>query len=140
VNSAAAKGLSAVPTVLVVDDESQIVELLRTYLEREGFGVAQAADGEAALREHERVRPDLVILDLMLPKLDGREVCRRIRERARTPIIMRATRKRTNCSASSSAPTTTSPSPSAPVKSWRASARCCGAAATRRRKSSGSAR
>ena len=82
------RGLKAVPTVLVVDDEPQIVELLRTYLEREGFGVAVAADGEAAFKEHERVRPDIVILDLMLPKLDGREVCRRIRERARTPIIM----------------------------------------------------
>jgi two-component system alkaline phosphatase synthesis response regulator PhoP len=77
-----------VATVLVVDDEPQIVELLRGYLEREGFEVADAADGNAALREHERVRPDLVILDLMLPQLDGREVCRRIRERARTPIIM----------------------------------------------------
>jgi two-component system, OmpR family, alkaline phosphatase synthesis response regulator PhoP len=77
-----------VPTVLMVDDEPHIIELLRSYLACEGFDVAQAADGEAALREHERVRPDLVILDLMLPRLDGREVCRRIRERARTPIIM----------------------------------------------------
>jgi two-component system, OmpR family, alkaline phosphatase synthesis response regulator PhoP len=77
-----------VPTVLVVDDEPQIVELLRAYLEREGFEVAHAADGDAALKEHERVRPDLIVLDLMLPKLDGREVCRRIREGARTPVIM----------------------------------------------------
>jgi two-component system, OmpR family, alkaline phosphatase synthesis response regulator PhoP len=77
-----------VPTVLVVDDEPQIVELLRAYLEREGFGVVEAADGCAALREHEGARPDLVILDLMLPGVDGREVCRRIHERARTPVIM----------------------------------------------------
>jgi two-component system, OmpR family, alkaline phosphatase synthesis response regulator PhoP len=80
--------VKAVPTILVVDDEPQIVELLRGYLEREGFGVTEAGDGEAALREHERLRPDLVILDLMMPRLDGREVCRRIRERAPTPIIM----------------------------------------------------
>jgi two-component system, OmpR family, alkaline phosphatase synthesis response regulator PhoP len=77
-----------VPTVLVVDDEPQIVELLRGYLEREGFAVAHAADGGTALVEHERLRPDLVILDLMLPGLDGREVCRRIREYAATSIIM----------------------------------------------------
>jgi DNA-binding response OmpR family regulator len=77
-----------VATVLVVDDEPQITELLRGYLERDGFAVAQAADGETALREHKRLRPALIILDLMLPRLDGREVCRRIREYAATPIIM----------------------------------------------------
>ncbi len=76
------------PRLLVVDDEPQIVELLRSYLERDGFDVDEAADGEAALDLFRRLRPDLVILDLMLPRLDGREVCRRIRETARTPIIM----------------------------------------------------
>jgi len=77
-----------VPRILVVDDEAQIIDLLRSYLTRDGFDVEQAADGKAALSAFQRLRPDLVILDLMLPQLDGREVCRRIRETAQTPIIM----------------------------------------------------
>ncbi len=76
------------PRILVVDDEPQIVDLLRSYLTRDGFDVDEAADGKAALAAFLRLRPDLVILDLMLPQLDGREVCRRIRETAQTPIIM----------------------------------------------------
>jgi two-component system, OmpR family, response regulator VicR len=76
------------PRILVVDDEAQIVDLLRSYLRRDGFEVEEAADGEAALAAAARLRPDLIILDLMLPKMDGREVCRRIRETANTPIIM----------------------------------------------------
>jgi DNA-binding response OmpR family regulator len=77
-----------VPRILVVDDEHQIVDLLRTYLVREGFDVEEASDGEAALTALYQHQPDLVILDLMLPRIDGREVCRRIREQSRTPIIM----------------------------------------------------
>ena len=76
------------PRILVVDDEPQIVDLLRSYLRRDGFTVEQAADGEAALAAFGLLRPDLVILDLMLPKVDGREVCRRIRDASHTPIIM----------------------------------------------------
>ena len=76
------------PRILVVEDESQIVDLLRSYLRRDGFEVDEAADGEAALAAAARLKPDLIILDLMLPKMDGREVCRRIRETANTPIIM----------------------------------------------------
>ena len=76
------------PRILVVEDEPDIVDLLRSYLQRDGFDVDQAADGEAGLAAFGRLQPDLIILDLMLPKLDGREVCRRIRETARTPIIM----------------------------------------------------
>ena len=76
------------PRILVVDDEPQIIELLRSYLQRDGFDVDEAADGDAALGACARLHPDLVLLDLMLPKLDGREVCRRIREIAHTPIIM----------------------------------------------------
>jgi DNA-binding response OmpR family regulator len=76
------------PRILIVDDEPQIVDLLGSYLRRDGFTVEQAADGEAALAAFGRLRPDLVILDLMLPKVDGREVCRRIRESSQTPIIM----------------------------------------------------
>jgi DNA-binding response OmpR family regulator len=77
-----------VPRILVVDDEPQIVDLLRSYLRRDGFDVDEAGDGEAALAACARRVPDLVILDLMLPKVDGREVCRRIRETSQTPIIM----------------------------------------------------
>jgi DNA-binding response OmpR family regulator len=76
------------PRILVVDDEPQIVDLLRSYLRRDGFDVDEAGDGEAALAACARRIPDLVILDLMLPKVDGREVCRRIRETSQTPIIM----------------------------------------------------
>jgi two-component system, OmpR family, alkaline phosphatase synthesis response regulator PhoP len=77
-----------VKTVLVVDDEPNIVELLRLYLEQEGFGVIAAADGEAALDIVARRDPDLVILDLMLPRLDGFEVTRRIRRTSDVPILM----------------------------------------------------
>jgi DNA-binding response OmpR family regulator len=66
-------------TILLVDDEPAIRKLSRLYLEREGFQVYEAHDGEAALREVGRLKPSLVVLDLMLPKLDGFEVCRRIR-------------------------------------------------------------
>ena len=58
-------------TILVVDDERHIVDLLRLYLEKEGFAVVAAADGEQALALHLRQEPDLVLLDLMLPKVDG---------------------------------------------------------------------
>ena len=75
-------------TILVVDDERHIVDLLRLYLEKEGFVVVAAADGEEALALHARHDPSLVILDLMLPKVDGFEVCREIRRRGETPIIM----------------------------------------------------
>jgi DNA-binding response OmpR family regulator len=77
-----------VKTVLVVDDERHIVDLVRLYLEKEGFAVVAAADGEQALALHQRQEPDLVILDLMLPKVDGFEVCREIRRRGDTPVVM----------------------------------------------------
>jgi two-component system, OmpR family, alkaline phosphatase synthesis response regulator PhoP len=75
-------------TILVVDDERNIVDLLRLYLEKEGFAVAAAYDGEEALALHARHDPDLVILDLMLPKVDGLDVCREIRRRGDTPVLM----------------------------------------------------
>lgn len=74
--------------ILVVDDETQITELITSYLEREGYQVVTAADGEAALEVYQREQPDLVLLDLMLPKLNGYEVCREIRAQSRVPIIM----------------------------------------------------
>ena len=74
--------------ILVVDDEPNIVALLRLYLEKEGFEVIAARDGDEALALHLRHNPDLVVLDLMLPKQDGFDVCREIRRRADTPVLM----------------------------------------------------
>lgn len=75
-------------TILVVDDEPSIIDVVTAYLKREGFLVATAADGPAALAAARRVRPALVVLDLMLPDLDGIEVCRRLRAESDVPIIM----------------------------------------------------
>jgi DNA-binding response OmpR family regulator len=77
--------------ILLVDDEPSICELLRMYLEREGFLVNIANDGEAALESFARNQPSLVILDLMLPKLDGYEVCRRIRSQGSGAAILMLT-------------------------------------------------
>ena len=78
----------APPRVLVVDDEPMVREVLTRYLRRDGFEVATAADGEEALVRFGEAEPDLVLLDLMLPGVDGYEVFRRLRERAPTPVIM----------------------------------------------------
>jgi len=75
-------------TILLVDDEDAVQKLLTYPLEHEGFRVLQARDGEEALRCFGRERVDLVVLDLMLPKLDGLEVCRRLRATSAVPIIM----------------------------------------------------
>ena len=75
-------------TILLVDDEDAVQKLLTFPLEREGFRVLQARDGEDALRRFGGERVDLVVLDLMLPKLDGLEVCRRLRAQSSVPIIM----------------------------------------------------
>ncbi len=74
--------------VLVVDDDTNICELLRLYLEKEGFSVISANDGETALSVFKSEEPDMVLLDIMLPKLDGWQVCREIRKFSETPIIM----------------------------------------------------
>lgn len=75
-------------TILIVEDDAKIVSLLRLYLEREGYGVVAAYDGRTALEAAERTRPSLVILDLMLPHLDGIEVCRQLRAGSEVPILM----------------------------------------------------
>jgi two-component system alkaline phosphatase synthesis response regulator PhoP/two-component system response regulator ResD len=74
--------------ILIVDDEAHIVDLVRLYLEREGFRVDSASDGAQGLRLIEDVRPALVVLDLMLPEVDGLEVCRRVRAGSDVPIVM----------------------------------------------------
>ncbi|HVF33577.1 MAG TPA: response regulator transcription factor [Acidimicrobiales bacterium] len=76
------------PTVLVVEDEESFVEALVVGLRREGFLVKVARDGGEALELFDVVRPDLVLLDVMLPKVSGVDVCREIRSRSRVPIIM----------------------------------------------------
>jgi two-component system alkaline phosphatase synthesis response regulator PhoP len=75
-------------TILVVDDEKNIVALARLYLEKEGYRVEGAYDGAEALAKIKSLRPALVVLDLMLPKVDGWEVCRRVRKESDVPIIM----------------------------------------------------
>ncbi|MEE8319036.1 MAG: response regulator transcription factor [Dehalococcoidales bacterium] len=74
--------------ILVVDDEKKMVDLVRAYLERDGYQVVEAADGHQALEVFQRTLPDLLILDLMLPEIDGLEVCREIRRTSDVPIIM----------------------------------------------------
>ena len=76
------------PTILLVDDEESIQKLLTYPLEREGYRVVQARDGEEALLQFAAQEVDLVVLDVMLPKLDGLEVCRRLRTTSAVPIIM----------------------------------------------------
>ena len=75
-------------TILLVDDEDAVQKLLAYPLEREGFRVIQARDGQEALARFADERIDLVVLDIMLPKLDGLEVCRRLRAQSTVPIIM----------------------------------------------------
>ncbi|MEO6797080.1 MAG: response regulator transcription factor [Candidatus Dormibacter sp.] len=78
--------------ILVVDDDPKIVTLVRTYLEREGFAVVSASDGKAALRLVAESQPRLIVLDLMLPELDGLALMRIVRERSEVPIVMLSAR------------------------------------------------
>lgn len=75
-------------TVLIIDDEQPIVEILRFNLAKEGYGVIEAYDGAEGLSLALSKNPDLILLDVMLPKMDGFEVCRKIREKSSVPIIM----------------------------------------------------
>jgi two-component system, OmpR family, response regulator RegX3 len=75
-------------TVLVVEDEASFVEALRIGLAREGFAVEVACDGVEALDKFDRISPDVVLLDVMLPRISGIDVCRQIRQRSNVPIIM----------------------------------------------------
>src|SRR3989338_10644802 len=78
--------------ILVVDDELNIIKFLRSNLEARDFDVVAAINGAEALNTFEKELPDLVILDIMMPKIDGFEVCRRLREWTQTPIIMLSAR------------------------------------------------
>ncbi len=74
--------------ILVVDDDRNICELLRLYIEKEGYDIEIANDGREALAKFKEVQPDLIMLDIMLPILDGLQVCREIRKTSQVPIIM----------------------------------------------------
>jgi DNA-binding response OmpR family regulator len=81
------------PKVLIVEDEKEIAKLLRYNLENAGYAVTVAADGEAGLSAFRKAKPDLLILDLMLPKIDGIELCKIIRRESQVPLIMLTAKK-----------------------------------------------
>ena len=74
--------------ILIADDEPQIREILRVYFEKEGFQVVEAADGKEALQQITKERPDILLLDVMMPVMDGIEVCTLVRKKYELPIIM----------------------------------------------------
>ena len=78
----------AQPRVLVADDDDKIRELLELYLTKEGFAVEQAAGGAEAILKAQQLKPDLIVLDIMMPVLDGMEVCRQVRKFSQVPVIM----------------------------------------------------
>ena len=82
--------------ILVVEDDRNISDLIRMYLEKEGFDVRIAYDGGKAVEEYDRQAPDMVLLDIMLPVMDGWSVCAHIREKAKTPIIMLTAKSEVN--------------------------------------------
>ena len=122
--------------ILVIEDEPQMLLGLRDNLELEGYEVQTAADGEQGLARAAAFNPDLVILDLMLPRKNGFDVCRELRERSSDDVDRDAHgalgRDRQGARASSSAPTTTSPSRSPSPSCWPGCAPCCAAPAAGR--------
>ncbi|MEI6863674.1 MAG: response regulator, partial [Candidatus Omnitrophota bacterium] len=90
--------MGAKKKILIVDDEKQLVSLVRLHMEMSGYEVLSASDGEEALAVANRDKPDLMILDLMLPKIDGWEVCKRLRAESKSgdiPVIMLTARSET---------------------------------------------
>src|SRR4051794_35908426 len=79
--------------ILVIEDERPLVKVIKFNLEQDGHAVVTAADGEAGLAAARAESPDLVILDIMLPKMDGHELCRRLREDSRVPVLILTARK-----------------------------------------------
>ena len=75
-------------TILVVDDEKNIVQLARLYLNNEGYRVEAAHDGKQALEKAKSLRPDLIVLDIMMPEMDGLTVCKEIRKTSNVPVII----------------------------------------------------
>jgi DNA-binding response OmpR family regulator len=85
-----------IPRILVVDDDPSILKLVRANLEARGYQVLTAADGEEAIRMAEKEKPELLILDIVMPGMDGFVVCRKIREWSRVPVIMLSAREGEN--------------------------------------------
>ena len=83
-------------SVLIVEDDHNIAELLQMYLEKEGYAVTVAADGGQGLTKFRAIRPDLVLLDVMMPVMDGWTVCRTIRAESQTPVIMLTAKSETD--------------------------------------------
>ena len=79
--------MNSKPKVLIVDDDDYISDLVSLYLEKEQFQTKSALDGESALKLFAEFKPDIVILDLMLPGIDGYQVCREIRKTSQVPIL-----------------------------------------------------
>ena len=79
--------------ILIIDDEKEIRELIRDYLEVEGYEVGMAEDGKIGLEKFDTFDPDLIVLDLMLPKLDGMEICKIVRGKSNLPILMLSAKK-----------------------------------------------
>ena len=75
-------------SVLIVEDDRNIAELLQMYLEKEGYAVTTAGDGGKGLEKFRTIKPDLVLLDIMMPVMDGWTLCRTIRAESQTPVIM----------------------------------------------------
>lgn len=74
--------------ILIVDDNKQITSILEEYAKKEGYSTQIARDGQEAIREFEKINPDIILLDVMMPKMDGFEVCREIRKKSNVPILM----------------------------------------------------
>jgi len=79
--------------ILVVEDEKPLIKILKYNLEKEGYQVAVASDGQSGFENFKKIKPDLVILDVMIPKMDGFEFCKAVRKESETPIIMLTARK-----------------------------------------------
>ena len=83
--------------ILVIDDDPNITDLLKMYLEKEGYEVKTAADGQEGLTTFKLYEPDLVLLDVMLPRQDGLQICREIRDHSSKPVIMISAKGETFC-------------------------------------------
>src|SRR5215468_2286760 len=117
-----------IPRVLVVDDEPNIRELVQVALKFHGCAVSTAASGTEAIRQAENLRPDLIVLDVVMPDLDGFEVCRRLRAMGNeVPVIFLTARDTSSDTVTGlrSEATTTSPSRSRWRRWWPGSGRCC---------------
>ena len=107
-------------TVLIVEDDPNIADLLHLYLEKDGYTTEIAPDGGKAVEKFRQLQPDLVLLDVMLPVMDGWEVLRTIRQESKTPVIMLTAKGETNDKVNGlkMALTTILPSPLRPRRYW----------------------